>query len=555
MWMARQRREPPVAPPGLWERAEMRAALSERDIGAVVRIFRRWTGASQTDVSVLTGVPQPDVSDLERGVRHVTAMEVFERFADGLGIPRPLLGLAERQPVISPEPVTTEVSIRVRAGHFIDWLAEHSDVSVGEAHDRVTARIREIRSLPESVRHQRAYTRSHLTRDQLVAALEQYYAASSLDGGGLYRVQVGGHTVATSVFTKPRWLRARVPLATSAEHFQFVPPTAARLPTPRLEGELLDAAINRLAEAELSTTVLVDNPIYQLLGIEIEPSRLHATVTLINFAAYALTMDLLEAELVDTLADAGGPAAATDTRSRRLRLPLRDAFLASVSHALDFDLRICAGGPVVLLAAARPDDRLGRRPADYALLVQERSTRVLNVVGRLAVIPKAFHGPTVEPWAEAHLSTSVHRELEEELLGRDELGNVFDEGLRKVDPFHTDLLSEPLRWLLDHQDPSAYRLECVGFGVNLLTGNYEFPCLMVVNDEEWWARFGGQVEANWEIRRVRLYSSRDAVGLHDLTLDPRWSSEGLFAFIEGLRRLAELDTASRVTLPEIDAET
>jgi hypothetical protein len=39
-----------------------------------------------------------------------------------------------------------------------------------------------------------------------------------------------------------------------------------------------------------------------------------------------------------------------------------------------------------------------------------------------------------------------------------------------------------------------------------------------------------------------------------LILDPRWSNEGLFAFLEGLRRLAELDTAARVTVPEIDAE-
>jgi hypothetical protein len=265
-------------------------------------------------------------------------------------------------------------------------------------------------------------------------------------------------------------------------------------------------------------------------------------------------MDLLEAELTDALADLTGHMAAPTTRDRRLRLPLRDAYLPTVTHALDFERRICAGGPVALLAAARPGDRAGRRLADYALLVQERSPRVLNVVGRLAVIPKAFHGPSVEPWAEADLSTSVHRELEEELLGRDELGNISDQGLRKVDPFHTDLLSEPLRWLLDHQDPGAYRLECVGFGVNLLTGNYEFPCLMVVNDDEWWARFGGQIEANWEIRRVRLYSSRDAAGLQDLLLDPRWSNEGLFAFIQGLRRLAELDTASRVAVPEIDVE-
>jgi hypothetical protein len=552
--MAHQRRTLPVAPPGLWERADMRAALSQRDMGAVIRIFRRWTGASQTDISVLTGVPQPDVSDLERETRHVTAMELFERLADGLGIPRPLLGLAERHPAKSSQQVTLEAPLEVRSISFIEWIAEHSNLSVGEAHDRLAARIRDIQNLPESVRHQRAYTRSRLTRDQLVAALEQYYTASSHEYCGLYRAQVGDRTLLTSLLTKPGWLQARVPLATPAEHFQYIPQAAAPISTSPLAGELLDAAIDRLAQAELLTTVLVDNPIYQLLKVAIEPGRLRATVTLINFATYALTMDLLEAELVDTLADLTGHIAAPTSKGGRLHLPLRDAYLASVSHALDFERRICAGGPVVLLAAARRRSGTGRRSPDYALLVQERSPRVLNVVGRLAVIPKAFHGPIVEPSAEADLSTSVHRELEEELLGRDELGNVFDQGLRKVDPFHTDLLSEPLRWLLDHQDPSAYRLECVGFGVNLLTGNYEFPCLMVINDEEWWARFGGQIEANWEIRRVRLYSSRDAAGLQDLMLDPRWSNEGLFAFIEGLRRLAELDTASRVAIPEIDVE-
>ena len=407
--MAHQRRELPVAPPGLWERAEMRAALSQRDMGAVIRIFRRWTGASQTDISVLTGVPQPDVSDLERGTRHVTAMALFERFADGLGIPRPLLGLAERHLENSSRQAALEAPLKVSFISFIEWIAEHSNLSVGEAHDRLMTRIRDIQNLPESVRHQRAYTRSHLTRDQLVAALERYYAASSHEHCGLYRAQVGGRILLTSVLTKPGWLQTRVPLDTPAEHFQYVPQAAAPIPTSPLEGELLDAAIDRLAQAELLTTVLVDNQIYQLLRVTIEPARLQATVTLINFATYALTMDLLEAELVDTLADITGHIAGAPRKAGRLHLPLRDTYLPSVSHALDFERRICAGGPVALLAAARPRERAGRRPPDYALLVQERSPRVLNVVGRLAVIPKAFHGPTVEPSAEADLSTSVHR--------------------------------------------------------------------------------------------------------------------------------------------------
>jgi hypothetical protein len=314
----------------------MRTALSERDMGAVIRIFRRWTGASQTDISVLTGVPQPDVSDLERGARHVTAMELFERFADGLCIPRPLLGLAERQPDTSPQPVGTETATDVRSVSFIEWIAEHSRLSVREAHDRLTARFGEIRNISGSERHQRAYTRGHLTRGQLVAALERYYAASSHEGYGLYKAHVGNHTLVTSLLTKPGWLQARVPLGTSAEHFQFIPPTAAPIPTPLLEGQLLDAAIDRLAQAELSTTVLANNPIYQLLRIAIEPGRLQAAVTLVDFATYALTMDLLEAELIDTLADVTGHTAATTTRDQRLRLPLRDAHLPSVAHVLDF---------------------------------------------------------------------------------------------------------------------------------------------------------------------------------------------------------------------------
>jgi hypothetical protein len=85
------RRQPLTAPPGLWERPEMAKALADRDLGAVSEIFRKRTGASQTDV----GMPQPHISDIEHGKRLVTSLDLFERFAEGLGIPRHLLGLAD----------------------------------------------------------------------------------------------------------------------------------------------------------------------------------------------------------------------------------------------------------------------------------------------------------------------------------------------------------------------------------------------------------------------------------------------------------------------------
>jgi hypothetical protein len=56
-------------------------------------------------------------------------------------------------------------------------------------------------------------------------------------------------------------------------------------------------------------------------------------------------------------------------------------------------------------------------------------------------------------------------------------------------------------------------------------------------------------------RRGRRGPSRlETAGLQALITDPRWSNEGLFAFLEGLRRLAELDTVSRLALPTIEVE-
>jgi hypothetical protein len=128
-------------------------------------------------------------------------------------------------------------------------------------------------------------------------------------------------------------------------------------------------------------------------------------------------MDLLESELVHALADPDA-GRTTPAGSGRLSLPLRNAYMPSVAHALDLRGRVCAGGVVALLAAARPAGLDGRTQPDYALLVQERSSRVLNAVGKFAVVPKAFHEPAVEPAGEVQLSASLRRELEEELLGR-----------------------------------------------------------------------------------------------------------------------------------------
>ena len=113
---------------------------------------------------------------------------------------------------------------------------------------------------------------------------------------------------------------------------------------------------------------------------------------------------------------------------------------------------------------------------------------------------------------------------------------------------HPSRLSEPMRWLDAH--PESFRMECTGFGLNLVSGNYEFAALVVIDDEEFWTRYGGMIEANWESAGLRQFSSLDRDLLTHLAHDDAWANEGLFAYLQGLHRLAQLDP-TRTNTPTI----
>ncbi|MEW9549715.1 helix-turn-helix domain-containing protein [Nonomuraea sp. NPDC050783] len=91
--------EPVVIPADLWQRPEMRTALINRDIGHLFRLVRQYAGISQTRIGVAVGFSQGKVSEYMQGKAQVSALDVFERIADGLDMPDParmLLGLAPR---------------------------------------------------------------------------------------------------------------------------------------------------------------------------------------------------------------------------------------------------------------------------------------------------------------------------------------------------------------------------------------------------------------------------------------------------------------------------
>ncbi|MDT0341494.1 helix-turn-helix domain-containing protein [Streptomyces litchfieldiae] len=85
----------------MWTHPQLVGALVNEDWGAVFRAWRRLTHSSQSQLGGLVGLAQPDVSDIERGRRTVTSVEVRQRIVTGLGIPEELL---IREPVASPVP-------------------------------------------------------------------------------------------------------------------------------------------------------------------------------------------------------------------------------------------------------------------------------------------------------------------------------------------------------------------------------------------------------------------------------------------------------------------
>ena len=399
---------------------------------------------------------------------------------------------------------------------FVSFLAERSGASFEETYAAVAERAEALSARPSSTVAAEERSRSALDRGELAKELRRYYASP---GATFYTAKVVGTdtSLALSVLTDEPSTSLSVELGGASEKATVSPePDAAVV---RVTPALYWAAVNRLAAAEVEGPVLAENPLYRLLALDLEAGALTARFGRTTFSAYALGPDLLGRELVDAMVGRRPGSS--------LQLPLRDAYLPSLAAARDYASRLCVGGTPCLLAIAREDD--------YALVVQERSARVLNAAGRLAVVPKAFHQPLSEdrPW----LSATITRELEEELFGRQELDQLCPDERRLLAPAHHSMMTPPMRWLDDH--PGALRLFLTAFGTNMLSGNYEASCLVLIDDATFWEDFGGTLRANWEVGQIRLYSSRDTEGLTRLLSDPRWSDEGLFAFIEGLRLLAK----------------
>ncbi len=390
--------------------------------------------------------------------------------------------------------------------------------------------------LDERELHDRNRRRAKVGRSEVAHALSRYYEGVDVQGFSAYRALCDGRDVLTSIVTQTEWFDLACPLASQQDRLTLESSTPSD--SREIEDIAAQHAVRRLVEVVALDVRLTNAPIYRLLGFDARQGSIRGTVGLVSFVEYALTLDLLEGELLDAIVAHVAP--------RPGCLPLRDRYLPDLNVLLNMSSRLCAGGVLTLCAIARPADPY-RGGADYVLLIQERSGHVLNTAGQLAVIPKGFHKPFADYRCDAQVGATLRREMEKELFGRSDVDSTVSPGISAA-PMHLSRLSEPMRWLATV--PCALRMECTGLGLNLVSGNYEFASLVVIDDDEFWDRYGGHIEANWESAGLRLYSSLDRELLAELTADERWSNEGLFALLLGLRRLGELG-GRRVNLPNI----
>src|SRR5690554_1776767 len=136
--------DPISVPAWAWESEETVELLADRDVAGLLRFVRQYGGASQTRLAVATGISQGRISEIMNGRKVVTAFDVIERIADGVGMPdaaRIAFGLAPR--VTPGAPVQR---LRQNVPMPLPWL---SGIAAALTRYRAQADTTETRSPPE----------------------------------------------------------------------------------------------------------------------------------------------------------------------------------------------------------------------------------------------------------------------------------------------------------------------------------------------------------------------------------------------------------------------
>lgn len=234
-------------------------------------------------------------------------------------------------------------------GAALEWLDRHAHWTPGTSRREIAARLArlDLREL-----HDRANRRGQVDQRHVAHALGEFYRDPP-PGYGRYAARLNDHGEAvTSVLTCPDWLDLGCALATGDDRLTLA--SAAKASDIEMDSQAAEYAVQRLAETLALGVRLVDMPLYRLFDVDVRRGLIGGSLGTDHFVRYAVTIDLLEGELIDALA--AGHVSAPGS------MPLRDRYLPDAASVLDTSSRLCAGGPLALCAIARPADPVRGRP-------------------------------------------------------------------------------------------------------------------------------------------------------------------------------------------------
>lgn len=358
-----------------------------------------------------------------------------------------------------------------------------------------------------------------VTNESLSHALNAFYSdnRSSDSPWKNYSLRVDGHTIPTTIYLDSRLYgtsRRIDDVVARSENITLIRPTNIR-------SEMKGLAMNLAVRAEAGEVGLWNGPTYRLVRFRDDATEY--TFSECDFFDYRFTSGLMEDEINQALVKHKGEL--VNLKSPNKTLPVRSSLMPNIETLVDVGSRICCGGIGVVMAL--------RTNGGFQIPLQVRSRRVSDGRGRLAVIPKAFHQASVASDKELHPKWTMFREIYEEVFG-------FEEADKNSKYYLHDYYFDRydgMKWFL--RNPDSWRAEVIAFGLNAVSGNYDFGILLIIDDESYFHEFGRSMFSNWEIERQSMYSSTNPDRIRDVLLKENWVSESVFHFGQALIRLKQ----------------
>jgi transcriptional regulator with XRE-family HTH domain len=191
-------------------------------------------------------------------------------------------------------PVAEGVSVDVEVA--FDWLDRRASWLPGTSRRKVMSGLG---ALDDRALHDRNGRRAKAGRSDVAHALSDYYGDRCIQGLGAYRARCDGRGIVTSIVTQSEWLDLACSLAPG--HDRLMLASSALGDPMEIDDLAARHAVRRLIEVVDLDVRLANAPIYRLLGVDIRQGSISGTVGLVSFVEYALTMDLLEGELLDAI--------------------------------------------------------------------------------------------------------------------------------------------------------------------------------------------------------------------------------------------------------------